>query len=160
MKSIPYLFVLAVLLMSCKDKDDSKGSINANSLIGKWWTVNCIAVDQSSGNMTVVGGLDYGKFRFSADGSWTRQADEAILAICNPADSLHTFILNSGSGTGGYGIPFGDFNNPSDSSWRVSGTTIIINNWGNWHVSKQEESEIIFTSSRTNYLYQYTLIAE
>jgi hypothetical protein len=152
--------MLFILIVSCDEKEERKSNINVNSLTGKWWEIKCIAVDQSNGYMTVLGGLDFGKFRFNTDGTWTRQTDEPQLAICNPVDSTFTFIINSDSGTGVYGIPYGDIINLYDSSWVVTGKNIVINNWAYWNVVDQEISEITFTSSRTNYLYRYTMIAE
>lgn len=160
MKTWLSLFLVIILMVSCQKKEESIAGINVNELTNKWWTVTCMEVNQSSAYMTVVGGLDYGKFRFNNDGTWTRMTEEAQLAICNPVDSTHTYILNSGSGTGGWGVPFGEIIIPGDSSWNISGKMIVISNWGNWDVIEQSISEITFTSSRTDYLYRYILIAE
>jgi len=82
------------------------------------------------------------------------------LEVCNPVDSVFTYVINSGSG-GGYGVPFGDINAYSnDSKWTFDGNVVTINQWGSWRLIEEEDSKIVIKSSRTNYYYEYTLIKD
>ena len=154
------LFTAIVVLVAC-NKGKNESSINVSTLTNKWWEIKCIDLDQSHSHTTIIGGLDYGKFYFNSDGTYTRKTDSHQLQICNPIDSVFTYVINSSSGSGGWGVPYGNISSYStDSTWTINSNIISINQWGSWEIIEQDNSRITLKSSRTNYLYEYTIIEE
>lgn len=157
------LLSLIVVLSSCTDKEETEVNIETSFLTNKWWEVKCVDIDQSTAQTTMVGGLDYGKFYFKSDGTYTRTTESAQLEVCNPVDSNFPYVINSNSGSvygsGGWGVPFGDINSyPNDSTWTINGNIITMSHWGSWRLIEEEDSRILIKSSRTNYYYEYTLV--
>jgi len=156
------LLTVIVVLVAC-NKEKNEGSINVSTLTNKWWEIKCIDLDQSHAHTTTIGGLDYGKFYFNSDGTYTRKTDSLQLEICNPINSVFTYVINSssGSGSGGWGTPFGGISSyPIDSIWTINNQILTISHWGSWKIIVQDNSRITFKSSRTNYHYEYTIIEE
>ncbi len=153
------LLAIIVVLISC-NKNEDESSINISALTNKWWEFKCIELNQSSANTTIAGGLDYGNFYFYSDGTYSRNADSAELAICNPVDPAFSYIIYSpGSGSGGWGVPYGEIQGyPNGSTWTVKNDILTLQQYGSWKVTEQNNSIIKLKSSRTNYLYEYTFI--
>ncbi|MCD4744945.1 MAG: hypothetical protein K8R58_01450 [Bacteroidales bacterium] len=158
--NLTLFLAVIVVLVSCNKKEDNEISINVSTLTNKWWEIKCIDLDQSHAQTTIIGGLDYGKFYFNSNGTYTRKTDSPQLEICHPIDSVFTYVINSSSGSN-WGIPFGEiYGFSTDSIWTINSNIITINQWGSWQIIEQNNSRITLKSSRTNYLYEYTIIEE
>ena len=129
MKKYLFLFLAVIIvLVSCKKNDDKE--INVSTLTNKWWEIKCIDLDMSHAHITIAGGLDYGKFYFNSDGTYSRNVEALQLEICHPIDSTFTHIINSSSGSGsvgGWGVPFGEIQGRLiDSTWTINSNIITI----------------------------------
>lgn len=151
-----FLFTLTVLFcVSCNKQDNPANTVITSDFVDKWWKVECIEIDQSAGYNTISGTFDYGRFYFGSDGSCLRQTEELPLAVCNSADTV--LNLNT-SDTGGWGVPFGEIGGTSTvKTWQCQDVMLHIIGYGTWKIENYSPELIRFTSSKTNYLYLYTL---
>jgi len=160
MKNYLFLVLTIIIVLTSCNKSENESSINISALTNKWWEFKCIELNQSSANTTIAGGLDFGEFYINSDGTYSRNADSAELAICNPVDPDFSYIIYSpGSGSGGWGVPYGEIQGyPNNSTWTVKNDILSLQLYGSWKITELNNTIIKLKSSRTNYLYEYTLI--
>jgi hypothetical protein len=163
MKETLLSIVMAVFLLGACDKERD---ISSNwSGAGKWWAIKCVdlRLSPSTGYFTIVGNLDIGKFYFHPNGTYSRKTTSADLVDCNYPNDF------PGLGAGGGFGPIGEYYWGTDSiwhpvkydsTWTINGNTLDISHYGSWKLIDQEASKLIIKSSRTNYNYDFTLVAE
>jgi len=140
-----------ILLCSCTKDENNISEFNGT---GKWWYIKCIDINTNSGSHSIQGKLDYGNFYFYSNGKYSRKFNPFALESCRYPNSYVIY-------PNGAGLPPGDISSgANDSTWNINGNTLNISKYGSWKIINIDDSILVIKSSRTDYNYNYTLIAE